>query len=83
MRVIQDKKKLKKIRFITLLLFSLLILIIANNVIFKNRVTLFHDSLIYGEIKSIKEFSYKAIQKNNKIIKGKRWRRGHLENDFI
>jgi hypothetical protein len=51
-------------------------------VFFKPREIIFQDSIVYGKIKSIREISYKAELKNNKPIKIKRWRRGHLTDDF-
>lgn len=43
---------------------------------------MFEDAIIYGKVKSIKEISYEAELRNNEPVKIKRWRRGHLTDDF-
>ena len=43
---------------------------------------MFEDAILYGKVKSIKEISYKAELKKNEPVKIKRWRRGHLTDDF-
>lgn len=62
---------------------SIILLIISIRVIFFNpREIIFENAIIYGKVKSIKEVSYKAELINHELVKVKRWRIGHLTNDF-
>lgn len=51
-------------------------------IFFNPREIMFEDAILYGKVKSIKEISYKAELKNNEPVKIKRWRIGHLTDDF-
>ena len=68
--------------FVPIIVF-ILIAILIKFIFFKPREILFEDALIYGKVKSIKEISYKAELKNYEPIKIKKWRRGHLTDDFV
>lgn len=73
------RNKLKIFGIITGLIF---IAILIKFIFFKPREIMFEDAILYGKVKSIKEISYKAELKNNELVKIKRWRRGHLTDDF-
>jgi hypothetical protein len=65
--------------FIFLLLTGLIVIIFMHKA---PREATFQDATIYGDIKSILEISYKAKSVNGVPTKIKRWRRGHLTDDF-
>lgn len=71
-----------KLKIIGLLIGLILIIILFKFMFFNPRENMFEDAIIYGKVKSIKEISYKAQLKNNEPVKIKRWRRGHLADDF-
>lgn len=72
-----------KLKILGLLIGVILVLFILKFTFFQPREILFEDSIVYGKVKSIKEISYKAALINHKPVKIKRWRRGHLTDDFI
>ncbi len=75
-------KKHKALKYSILLFLFLLTIYFIKFYFFNPREIIFHDAIIYGKIKSIKEISYEARLEKGIVKKGKRWRRGHLENDF-
>lgn len=71
-----------KLKIIGLLIGVIIITILIKFMFFNPREILFENAIIYGKVKSIKEISYKAKLRNNEPVKIKRWRRGHLTDDF-
>lgn len=71
-----------KLKIFGLLIGLILGAVLIKFIFFSPREIMFQDALLYGKVKSIKEISYKAELKNNEPIKIKRWRRGHLTDDF-
>ncbi len=71
-----------KLKIIGLLIGLILVVILFKFIFFNPREIMFEDAIIYGKVRSIKEISYKAQLRNNEAVKIKRWRRGHLTDDF-
>lgn len=71
-----------KLKIFGVLISLIIVVITIKFLFFSSREIMFHDAIIYGKVKSIKEISYKAKLKNGEIIKVKRWRIGHLTDDF-
>ena len=71
-----------KIKIFGLIIGLILLAILIKFIYFKPREIMFEDAILFGKVKSIKEISYKAELKNNEPVKIKRWRRGHLTDDF-
>lgn len=71
-----------KLKIFGLIIGLILLAVLIKFIFFKPREIMFEDAKLYGEVKSIKEISYKAQLNNNEVVKIKRWRRGHLTDDF-
>ena len=71
-----------KLKIFGVLISLIIVVIIIKFLFFSSREIIFQDAIIYGKVKSIKEISYKAKFKKGEIIKVKRWRIGHLTDDF-
>lgn len=71
-----------KLKIFGLIVGLILVAVLIKFIFYKPREIMFENAKVYGEVKSIKEISYKAQVKNNEVVKFKRWRRGHLTDDF-
>lgn len=78
----QSKTMRKRIKIIGVIIGFILIAFVIKHLFFSPREIMFEDAILYGNVKSVKEISYKAKLKNNEIVKLKRWRIGHLKDDF-
>ena len=71
-----------KLKIFGLIIGLILFAVFIKFIFFNPREIMFEDAILYGKVKSIKEISYKAEFKNNEPVKIKRWRRGHLTDDY-
>jgi hypothetical protein len=71
-----------KLKIFGIIIGLILLAVFIKFIFFSPREIMFQDAILYGKIKSIKEISYKAELKNNVPSKIKRWRIGHLTDDF-